>query len=103
MLSSSRRLATTMFLRRSLIHTVARAPAAAISGESPVLVYDTPEFKRKCDDCITCVRVCRAQRCQSARAQLHRGNNEERAPCSVLQLDTFLIIVFRDSTRSSTF
>ena len=32
-----------------LIHTVARSPSQAIkaTGESPVLVYDSPEFKRK--------------------------------------------------------
>ena len=32
-----------------LIHTVARSPSLAIkaTGESPVLVYDSPEFKRK--------------------------------------------------------
>ena len=48
MLFSSRRLATKFFLRRS-IHTIARSPAAAVkeAGDSPVLVYDCPEFKRK--------------------------------------------------------
>ena len=48
MLFSSRRLATSLIMRRS-IHTIARAPACAIkeTGESPVLVYDAPEFKRK--------------------------------------------------------
>ena len=48
MLFSSRKLATTLFMRRS-IHTIARAPASAIkeASESSVLVYDSPEFKRK--------------------------------------------------------
>ena len=48
MLFSSRRLATSLFMRRS-IHTIARSPASAVSatGEASVLVYDTPEFKRK--------------------------------------------------------
>ena len=48
MLFSSRKLATTLFMRRS-IHTIARAPASAIkeASEPSVLVYDSPEFKRK--------------------------------------------------------
>ena len=48
MLFSSRKFATSLFMRRS-VHTIARAPASAIreTSESPVLVYDSPEFKRK--------------------------------------------------------
>ena len=48
MFFSSRRLATSLLLRRS-IHTVARSPVAAVgaTGEQGVLVYDAPEFKCK--------------------------------------------------------
>ena len=66
MLFSSSKLATSLFMRRS-IHTIARAPASAIkeTSESPVLVYDSPEFKRKwhLGEMIFCDR---AQRCVSA-------------------------------------
>ena len=46
MMFSTRRLATSLLMRRS-VHTVARSPSAAVkeTGEAPVLVYDSPEFR----------------------------------------------------------
>ena len=40
-------LSKQLFLKRA-IHTIARSPSQAVksSGEAPVLVYDSPQFKR---------------------------------------------------------
>ena len=71
MLFSSRKLATSLFMRRS-IHTIARAPASAIedANESFVLVYDSPEFKRKRHNCV--IIYDRAERCLSTGPKFHR-------------------------------
>ena len=48
---ASRRVVQQQMLRSNmrLIHTIAKSPSKAIGGEEPVLVYDSPEFKRKKD------------------------------------------------------
>ena len=51
---ASRRVAQQMLKQNArLIHTIAMPPSKAFQGEQPVLVYDSPEYKRKISSIIS--------------------------------------------------